>query len=206
MSEATTAGYWDQRYSHPGHVFGYRPNDFLKQQARFLRPRSRVLALCDGEGRNGVWLAEQGHDVVSLDFSGVGLAKAEALAAERQVSIETLCVDVADWVKRPGPERSWDAVVAIFTSLPSVLRRSVAEATARQAQPGATLIVEEFTPAQPSMGSGGPTDPDLLVTRGAAADEWRGWRPDVRLTERRIFEGMDHQGLASVVQILGMRA
>jgi len=86
VSDAATATYWDVRYAHPNHVFGYRPNDFLRQEARFLRPRSRVLALCDGEGRNGVWLAEQGHDVVSLDFSAVGLAKAEARCASTRPS------------------------------------------------------------------------------------------------------------------------
>ena len=98
-----TAGFWDDRYGHPNHVFGYRPNDFLKQQARLLRPGSRVLCLGDGEGRNGVWLAQQGHDVVSLDFSRVGLDKAEALAAERGVTIETWHLDLADWVDLPDP-------------------------------------------------------------------------------------------------------
>lgn len=206
MSDAATATYWDVRYAHPNHVFGYRPNDFLRQEARFLRPRSRVLALCDGEGRNGVWLAEQGHDVVSLDFSAVGLAKAEALAAERGVAVETWLVDLADWIHHPAPERPWDAVVAIFAHLPSALRRDVARTITAQAASGALLIYEAFTPAQPSLGSGGPTDPDLLVTRGDIVDDWAAWRPDVRLTERRLFEGMDHQGLASVVQALGLKA
>ncbi len=206
MNDAATAEYWDQRYAHPNHVYGYRPNDFLKLQSRFLGPASRILALCDGECRNGVWLAEQGHDVVSVDLSAVGLAKGRALATERGVAIETWHVDLADWVGMPGPDRPWDAVVAVFTYLPSALRRDVAAEATRQAARGAVLIAEEFTPAQPSMGTGGPTDPDLLVTRGAAADEWRGWNPDVRLTERRLFEGMDHQGLASVVQVLGLRA
>ncbi|CAL8976264.1 hypothetical protein TESS_TESS_01038 [Tessaracoccus sp. O5.2] len=34
MSDAATATYWDVRYAHPNHVFGYRPNDFLRQEAR----------------------------------------------------------------------------------------------------------------------------------------------------------------------------
>ena len=69
-----TAEFWDERYSHPNRVFGYRPNDSLAAQARFLKPASRVLCIGDGEGRNGVFLASKGHDVVSLDFSRVGLA------------------------------------------------------------------------------------------------------------------------------------
>ncbi|MHA6511121.1 class I SAM-dependent methyltransferase [Tessaracoccus sp. Z1128] len=206
MSEPLTAEEWDRHYSHPGFVYGYRPNDFLKSQSRLLRPASRVLCLGDGEGRNGVWLAERGHDVVSLDFSAVGLGKARGLAQERGVAVETWQVDLADWVEHPDPERSWDAVVAISAHLPSALRRRVARTATRQAAPGAVLILEAFTPAQPALGSGGPTEPDRLMTRGDAVDEWDGWRPDVRLVERRIFEGMAHQGLASVVQVLGLRS
>lgn len=205
MSAPVTAEGWDQLYSHPNFVHGYRPNDFLRQQARLLRPASRILCLGDGEGRNGVWLAEQGHDVVSLDYSDVGLGKARGLAHERGVPLETWHVDLADWVDHPDPERPWDAVVAIFVALPPGLRRRVAEAVSRQAAPGALLILEAFTPAQPALGSGGPTDPDLLVTRGDVAADWARWRPDVRLVERRLFEGMAHQGLASVVQVLGLR-
>lgn len=200
-----TAEFWDERYSHPNFVFGYRPNDFLKAQARLLKPGSRVLCLGDGEGRNGVWLAERGHDVVSLDFSRVALDKAEQLAAERGVSLETWHVDLAEWVDHPDPLRQWDAVVSIFVHLPADLRRRVAVAVTRQSAPGAKLILEAYTPAQIALGTGGPTDPALLLTRDAVLHDWADWRLDVRLVERRIFEGMGHQGLSSVVQALGLR-
>lgn len=195
--------YWNQRYSHPNHVFGYRPNDFLAAQARFLKPGSRVLCLGDGEGRNGVFLASRGHDVVSLDFSSVALAKAQALAASKQVSLETRCVDLADWVDQPDPEQPWDAVVSIFLHLEPGLRRKVAQAATRQSAPGAMLVLEAYTPAQLSLGTGGPKDVERLVTRADVVSDWTGWHLDVRLTERRIFEGMGHQGLGSVVQALG---
>ena len=200
-----TSEFWDARYSHPNHVYGYRPNDFLKAQSRWLRPGSRVLCLGDGEGRNGVWLAERGHDVVSLDISKVALDKAKALAAARGTSIETWQVDLADWVEAPDPERGWDAVVAIFVHLPPGLRRRVAEVATRQCAPGAKLILEAYTPAQPALGTGGPSDPSLLMTREDVTADWQGWNLDVRLVERRIFEGMGHQGLGSVVQALGLR-
>lgn len=201
-----TAEHWDQRYAHPNYFYGYRPNDFLKEQARFLRPASRVLCLGDGEGRNGVYLAGLGHRVVSLDFSRAGLDKAEALAAEKGVEIETWHVDLADWVRHPDPVEPWDAVVSVFLHLPSQLRRDVAEAATRQSRPGATLIFEAYTPAQLALGTGGPKDPDLLIKRDEVAEDWQGWRLDVRLLERRIFEGMAHQGLSSVVQALGLRS
>lgn len=200
-----TAEFWDDRYKHPNFVFGYKPNDYLKQHARMLKPGSRVLCLGDGEGRNGVWLAERGHDVVSLDFSRVALDKAEALAAEKGVGIETWHVDLAEWVDQPDPERPWDGVVSIFVHLPAGLRRRVAETATRQSRPGAVLVLEAYTPAQLALGTGGPKAPELLMTRADVQADWQGWHLDVRLLERRIFEGMGHQGLSSVVQALGQR-
>lgn len=200
-----TAAHWDARYSHPNYLFGFRPNDFLRDQARLLTPGSRVLCLGDGEGRNGVHLAKLGHSVVSLDFSRVALDKAESLAAEAGVEIETWHVDLADWVEKPAPNQPWDAVVSIFVHLPPDLRRRVAQSATAQCAPGAKLILEAYTPAQPALGTGGPKDPELLLKRDDVAADWQGWRLDVRLLERRIFEGMGHQGLSSVVQALGLR-
>lgn len=196
---------WDDRYRHPNFVFGYKPNDFLKANARLLRPGSRVLCLGDGEGRNGVFLASRGHRVVSLDYSAVGLEKARQLAAEKGVELETCHVDLADWVDHPDPAEPWDAVVSIFCHLPPPLRKAVADVATRQTRPGGMLILEAYTPAQLALGTGGPKDPELLMTRPMVETDWVGWTLDVRLVERRIFEGMGHQGLSSVVQGLGRR-
>ncbi len=81
--------FWKDRYSGEGYLFGTELNDFLAEEACRLVPGARGLAVADGEGRNGVWLAEQGHDAVSVDFSANALTKARALAAERGVAIET---------------------------------------------------------------------------------------------------------------------
>ena len=92
------SAFWDQRFAEPGYKYGTQPNAWLQCEAHRFAPGSRVLVPGDGEGRNGVWLSEQGHRVQSVDSSSVGLAKARALAAERGVAIDTLCADLADWV------------------------------------------------------------------------------------------------------------
>jgi hypothetical protein len=56
---------WEARFSAPNFVFGTEPNEFLRSQAHLLPRRGKVLAVADGEGRNGVWLAQQGLDVIS---------------------------------------------------------------------------------------------------------------------------------------------
>ncbi|MEL4504250.1 class I SAM-dependent methyltransferase [Luteococcus sp. H138] len=196
---------WNSRYSHPNYLYGYRPNDFLVAAEVMLRRGSRVLVLGDGEGRNGVWLAQKGHQVTTVDISEVGAAKARTLAGERGVTLDIQVADLADWVHGPAAQGPWDGIVSIFCHLPAELRRGVADALTPQLAAQGKLIMETYTPAQPSMGTGGPKNPEVLLTRQNVLDEWPGLDLDVRMVERRIFEGMGHQGLSSVLQVLGLR-
>jgi hypothetical protein len=196
--------FWDQRYAEPGFKYGTAANAFLCQQAQRLPAAARVLVPGDGEGRNSVWLAGQGHRVLALDSSGVGLAKARALAAERAVAIETQQLDLADWAPAPA---SADAVALIFVHLPSALRRSVHRRAAAALAPGGWLLLECFHPGQLGRSSGGPKDIDMLATldalRGDFAgllDEVLGWEGEVSLDE-----GPGHQGAAQVVRYVGRR-
>ena len=93
---------WDERYAAPGFLFGTEPADFLKRAARYLPEGAECLCVADGEGRNSVWLAEQGHRVTAFDASEVGLEKARALAAERDVSVDYALsgVEAWDWSRR----------------------------------------------------------------------------------------------------------
>src|SRR5260370_42715029 len=102
---------WEERFSVPEYVFGTEPNAFLKSQAGMLPKTGKALTIADGEGRNGVWLAEQGLDVLSVDFSPTALAKAQALARERGVTLRTLQADIIAW---DWPSAEFDVVVGIF--------------------------------------------------------------------------------------------
>ncbi|MGD9587034.1 MAG: class I SAM-dependent methyltransferase, partial [Brachymonas sp.] len=97
------SSFWDQNYSQAeGYKYGETPNAFLVQEAHRLARPGCVLVPGDGEGRNGVWLAEQGFEVHTLDGSGVGVAKARALAERRGVSLDALQVDLAEWEPAPA--------------------------------------------------------------------------------------------------------
>ena len=89
---------WETRFAGPEYVFGTAPNEFLRAQAHLLPARGKALAVADGEGRNGVWLAEQGLDVLSVDFSPTAQAKAKALAKARGVALRTEEVDLVTWL------------------------------------------------------------------------------------------------------------
>ena len=103
---------WETRYRAPGYAFGREPNYFLAACKHLLPKSGRALAIADGEGRNGVWLAEQGLDVVSLDFSPSAQAKAATLAREHGVTMTIERGDVHNW---DYPEAAFDVVCEIFT-------------------------------------------------------------------------------------------
>ncbi|MEY4859913.1 MAG: hypothetical protein RLZZ235_2080, partial [Pseudomonadota bacterium] len=106
---------WDERYQNGGFEFGEAPNLYLQSQAHRLRPGMRALAVGDGEGRNGVWLGAQGLQVTSVDWSGVGLAKAASLARHRGVALQTITADVAAW---DWPRAHYDLIAWIYLHLP----------------------------------------------------------------------------------------
>jgi 2-polyprenyl-3-methyl-5-hydroxy-6-metoxy-1,4-benzoquinol methylase len=112
---------WEARFAPSEYAFGKEANYFLKS-CKTLLPRSgRALAIADGEGRNGIWLAQQGLDVLSLDFSPTAQRKARALAAERQVEIEFVQAYVHAW---DYPESAFDVVVEIFAQFSSPSERN----------------------------------------------------------------------------------
>jgi SAM-dependent methyltransferase len=143
---------WEDRYGVPDYVFGRAPNYFLASCKPLLPRSGKVLAVADGEGRNGVWLAEQGLDVLSIDFSPSAQRKALALAKERGVTVRFLRADVHGW---DYPEAAFDVVVEIFTQFSTPAERARKWAGMRKAlKPGGLLIIQagncNTVPAAPS--------------------------------------------------------
>jgi SAM-dependent methyltransferase len=189
---------WHDRFSGPDYAFGKEPNYFL-QSCKQLLPRSgRALAVADGEGRNGVWLAEQGLDVLSIDFSPLAQAKARALAVESAVSVNFELADVHKW---NYPEANFDVVVEIFTQFSSPDERRVKWAGMRQTlKPGGLLIIQGYTPKQNEYGTGGPKQIQNLYTREMLEDAFLDFG-DLRIVEgeREIHEGTSHLGMSALI-------
>ena len=193
---------WDQRYSGAEFVYGTRPNDFLASHVRAIPP-GPVLDLGSGEGRNAVFLAEQGYDVTAVDQSAVGLQKTERLAAERGVRVTTVQADLGEFVIRPD---HWAGITSIFCHLPKTLRRSLYPSVIRGLRSGGVFLMEAYTPAQIGRGTGGPSDPDWMMSIDRLKDEVVGLEWVVaEEKEREVVEGLFHTGAASVVQFIGRR-
>jgi SAM-dependent methyltransferase len=195
---------WEERFSVPDYLFGKEPNYFLTSCAPLLPARGKVLAIADGEGRNGVWLAERGLDVLSIEYSDSAREKAKALAKERNVNVTFERADVHEW---PYPEAAFDVVIDIFTQFSTPAQRPVKWAGVRRAlKPGGLLILQGYTPKQLQYGTGGPKVVEHLYTR-AMLEEAFGDLRDLTIVEeeREMHEGAAHSGMSAVINLTGWK-
>lgn len=193
---------WDSRYDQDEFLFGTEPNDFLREQVHRILAGGKVLCLGDGEGRNGVWLAEQGFSVTSVDLSQVGLDKTQRFAEQRGVTLETVYADLAEW---PIEAEAWDGIVSIFCHMMPDERQEMHHRIVAGLRSNGVFIMEAYTPDQIDKGTGGPSNPELLVTAEDVTPELSDL--DILLSrniEREVIEGTSHTGLASVAQIIGV--
>lgn len=195
--------FWDQQFSVAGFKYGTAPNAFLVSQASRLPAGAQVLVPGDGEGRNSVWLAQQGHRVVAMDASAVGLDKARALATERGVTIETVQADLADWAPPAG---SADALVLTYVHLPPAIRQGAHRRLVHAIRPGGLVVLEAFHPRQLGMGSGGPRDVAMLYTLDMLQDDFAGLTQLLgEEVQTQLDEGPGHQGAAWVTRWVGRK-
>jgi len=189
---------WETRFAGADYAFGKEPNYFLASCKPLLPGSGRALAVADGEGRNGVWLAEQGLDVLSIDFSPAAQRKAKALAAERRVAVAFVEADIHAW---EYPEARFDVVVEIFTQFSPPRDRERKWAGMRRAlKGGGLLIIQGYTPKQLVYGTGGPKEQENLYTRSMLEAAFKGFA-DMRIAEeeREIWEGTSHGGMSAVI-------
>jgi SAM-dependent methyltransferase len=193
---------WDERFDTPEYVYGTEPNDFLVSVASRI-PQGKILCLAEGEGRNGTYLASLGYEVVAVDQSAVGLAKAQKLARTKQVALSTIQTDLADFAIEP---QSWDGIISIFCHLPSEVRTKVYRQAVMGLKPNGVFVLEAFAPQQLQYDTGGPKNlnmlPSLTILQRELTDlQWE----IAREVERDLLEGRYHSGRAAVVQILGRK-
>lgn len=193
---------WNQRYSSETYAYGTEPNEFLTAMLDKL-PDGRVLCLGEGEGRNAVWLAQQGREVTAMDAAEVGLEKAGRLADARGVTITTLLADLAVFEIE---KQYWDVIVSIFCHVPPELRRVVHRRCVEGLRPGGMILLEAYTPAQLGYRTGGPPSADMMMDAESLRAEFSGLE-FLHLQEcvREVREGEFHNGPGAVVQVLARK-
>lgn len=195
---------WESRFSSPDYVFGKAPNAFLKNHAHLLKRGQKALAFADGEGRNGVFLAEQGLDVLSIDFSPKALAKAQALAHERGVKLRTERADIFTWA---WPPAAFDVVVGVFVQFaPPDLRRQVFDSIKKTLKPGGLLLIEGYRPEQVDYKTGGPPERENMYTRKLLEESFGDFASlDIKEYDSVVEEGAGHKGMSALIDLVARK-
>lgn len=189
---------WNDVYADDDYYYGTEPNDFLAEHVGKLK--GRILSLAEGEGRNAVFMAERGLDVLAVDGSEVGLRKTQELAGCRNVQVDILLTDLNDFVP---PANSVGGVLSVFAHLPSASRRTLHQRCEQALKPGGIFMLEGYSQAQLSRTTGGPKNPDMLFSLEELLKDFSDSEMLLgQEIDREVLEGRGHTGVASVVQLI----
>ncbi|MEZ5846693.1 MAG: class I SAM-dependent methyltransferase [Geminicoccaceae bacterium] len=196
--------HWDQRFDREDFIFGREPCEFLLRQRPRLKAGMRALAVADGEGRNGVWLASLGLDVVSVDGSAKALAKAGRLAGERGETVSFVEADLLNWT---WPVGRFDVVAAIFIQFAGPEQRSRLFASMKAAlAPGGLMLLHGYRPEQVALGTGGPPHVENMYTEELLREAFAGFEIlELRAHDSTIHEGTGHSGPSALIDLVARK-
>lgn len=152
---------WDERYAATALVWSAGPNAVVAAECADLSP-GLAVDLAAGEGRNAIWLAQQGWDVTAVDYSRVGLDKGARLAADVGTgdgTVHWVHADATTWV---GADL--DLALIAYLQLPRDQRAAAHRNAIRALRPGGTFLLVAHDSSNLTQGTGGPQDPAVLMT------------------------------------------
>ena len=203
FSDATK--FWNERFDKEEFIFGKEPNEYLVEKTKqYLKPKDKVLCIADGEGRNGVWLAKQGMQVVGFDASDIALAKAKQFAKENQVEVEYSFSDTDSYA---WSENTYDAVIGIFIQFadPS-MRERIFKQTYEALKSGGIFILQGYTPKQLEYKTGGPSLIEHLYTEELIRDLAKTFQIlELVSYEKELSEGPRHTGMSAILGLVAKK-
>ncbi|HOI31191.1 MAG: class I SAM-dependent methyltransferase [Bacteroidales bacterium] len=194
--------FWDERFSGEAYIYGETPNEFFKSTLQNL-PAGKLLLPGEGEGRNAVWAATAGWEVVAVDYSSSGKAKALKLAQKNQVHLDYRIEDLS---VLKFPEKSFDVIALIFVHLPVGVRKQVHQELVRMLKPNGLVIMEAFHKDQLQYNSGGPKNAEMNYDSAMIKSDFDTLQIK-QLTElhANLNEGKWHYGKAALVRFIGQK-
>ena len=206
MSFSDYEAFWSARYRDAGddYLFGTAPNKFLSSQAAHFGDGMSVLSVADGEGRNSVWLAEQGCAVTATEISPVALEKAARLARGRHIAVDFVAADVFNW---EWPDAAFDAVVGIFIQFAGpAARPRMMEGMKQSVKPGGLVLLQGYTPKQLEYRTGGPSAVENLYTEALLRETFADWEIVLlREYEDLMEEGSAHAGCSALIDLVARK-
>ena len=211
------AGAWDARYAAADLVWSAGPNVWVRELCAPMRP-GLALDVAAGEGRNALWLVEQGWAVVAADFSAVGVERMTEIAdrrlAQRRSAFTAVVADATQPAPRPpsdllvdpgtdtgGDQSAYDLVLISYLHLPRTdWGRAIAAAVHATVVGGAVLVIAHAL-RNLTEGVGGPQDATILLDPEDVIASAAELPVDVELAQlrRREVEGSDRPALDTVV-------
>lgn len=193
---------WDERFKDEAYVYGKKPNRFLAEALQGLTP-GRILFPAEGEGRNAVYAAHLGWDVVAFDISSEGRKKALKLAKEEGVHIE---YHLFNYQEAEYRLESFDAVAMIFAHMSANVRHLVHRIMINYLKPDGHFLLQGFSKEQIHRNSGGPKDISMLFSRPELEDDFYELT-QIKVNEKveMLDEGDYHKGKASLIELIGIK-
>jgi SAM-dependent methyltransferase len=206
MLTSDHANFWNARYSDAGedYLFGVAPAKFVAAHAALFETGSTALSVADGEGRNSVWLAQQGLQVTALEVSTVALHKARQLARVNQVEVNFIEADALsyDW-----PQAIYDHVIGVFIQFATAAERDALFRGMKQAvKPGGLLLLHGYTPKQLEYRTGGPSAVENLYTSAMLQAAFADFEIfELHTYEDELTEGTAHRGRSALIDLVVRR-
>lgn len=183
---------WDERYRTADRLWSASPNLFVADRLSTATP-GVGLDVASGDGRNAIWLAEQGWGVTAVDFSEVAIEQGRKLSD--RVAFEV--GDVRTW----STDKTFDLVLISYLHLPRGEMQSVVSAVGSWLSSGGELFMIGHDKSNIEHGVGGPQVSEILWDVAEIAS----WLTEFTLIEaqvvRRPVEAADGQVYARDVLI-----
>ncbi len=193
---------WNDRYGGGKYIFGKEPNEYFKSKLDTLTPGSIYLP-GDGEGRNGVYAAENGWNVTSVDFSEIAVQRAKEFASQRDVNLDFQFINL---ITEELPKNKYDVVGVSFLHFNGKNKGIVYRKLRDSLKIGGFLILECFSTEQVKLNSGGPRKKDSLYTTEELKSYFNGFQfIEAEDIKTQLHEGEGHQGDAYVVRMFARK-
>jgi 2-polyprenyl-3-methyl-5-hydroxy-6-metoxy-1,4-benzoquinol methylase len=201
---ADAAETWNRRYAGDEFLFGTEPNAWLREHAAEFPAGGRILSVADGEGRNSVWLAQQGFEVDAFDLSTRAVEKARAFAQRQGVQVNFTVADVDGFA---WPPAAYDGVAAVFVQFADPPTRArLFERIVHCLKPGGVLVLQGYTPKQLDYRTGGPPQLSHLYTAEVLRAAFAGLSiTELRDYEAQVNEGQGHNGISALMGLVARR-
>ncbi|MCL3781108.1 class I SAM-dependent methyltransferase [Prolixibacteraceae bacterium JC049] len=200
--------FWNERYGTDEYVYGTAPNVFFKEMLEKYNILGKALFPAEGEGRNAIYAAENGLEVVAFDYSNVARNKAMELATNRGVAID---YRVGEFQELGLEDERFDAVVLIFAHFAPNAVRELHQNLIKVLKPRGVIILEGFSEnnlvlKKKNPKVGGPNNIEMLFSIAKLQDQFKNMDIlQLEEVETELQEGPFHQGVGRVIRFVGRK-